>query len=166
VVKTVTTAENNPVTSETETDETSDWKTYENKEIGFSIKYPKEWQSIDTSASYPDKNLFLRFLTSEDAKNQYKTAVQNNDEWHSSTYFFVEDNPNNESLENFTDNNYLSKETFNQNNLSILHTRGMVYDVDYYNSYYWIKNRKLFNLVTDDKNVEFIKDIINTFKFE
>ena len=48
VATTTTTATTAPVTA---TDETANWKTYENKTIGFSFKYPTTWKATDDNQS-------------------------------------------------------------------------------------------------------------------
>jgi hypothetical protein len=58
-------------TPSTEEDETADWKTYENKEYGYSLKYPKDWyESTETKVVSEENNIVYHFYAVAKDKNQ------------------------------------------------------------------------------------------------
>ena len=54
-----------------EKNDTSDWRTYRNKEIGFEIKYPKEWKYEFKKNNY-GKVLIIRPISCSDTYGYYK----------------------------------------------------------------------------------------------
>lgn len=76
-------------TSPSEIDETVDWKTYENKNLGYKFKYPQDWslqnKQPDSAIGMSDDitfevaendRLLVRFFTYQDSKVVGKTAEE------------------------------------------------------------------------------------------
>lgn len=63
--------------------DTSDWKTYQNKELGFEFKYPKEW-SVDNERSSQGT---VVFNTRFDESRESITFLKNTEKISSSEWF-------------------------------------------------------------------------------
>jgi hypothetical protein len=69
------TSATNTSTSSAKKDETASWKTYENKEYGYSLKYPKGWyESTETKVVSEENNIVYHFYAVSKNKNQTLNA--------------------------------------------------------------------------------------------
>ena len=88
-------------------DEMADWQTYENKEYGYEIKYPKSWKLKegiwDCAKKHKSKYNCIGFNPS-DKKFEYEYSYYGGD-----IEIFVYQNPNNLDLESFYSQPYMSK---------------------------------------------------------
>jgi len=163
---------------------TEKWETYKNKEYGFEFKYPSDW------SFFLENKRFTRFTIEKEDKTQPQLSSELKRVSGKANYpvykisIFIEDNPQNYSVEEYLFNKYkmtLEEIAFPEDSLEQITVSGIkgvkyrgrgdpispiIADLTYNYRYYSFSYGALTgNKETEDKFLPIFKQLLSNFKF-